>query len=133
MRRLEGGGEFDKKRIERLNTEQQRIQNVKEEIMEGQAERQRIIQRCQASLKRREGRMRHLKEKLEETSNSVRKLEKNLEDLPSAPGFSQDYVSLLDNQIATRRKELECPVCFDEVAPPIYTCVAQHLVCAKCR
>ena len=133
LRRLEVGGEFDKKRIERLNTEQQRIQEVKEEIMKGQAERQRVIQQYQASLKRREGRMRHLKEKLEETSNNVRKLEKNLEDLPSAPGFSQDYVSLLDNQIATRRKELECPVCFDEVAPPIYTCVAQHLVCAKCR
>ena len=74
-----------------------------------------------------------LKEGLEKTNSNVKKLEKNLADLPSAHGFSEDYVSLLDEQIATRRKELECPVCLEEAAPPIYSCIAQHLVCAKCR
>ena len=74
-----------------------------------------------------------LKEGLEKTNSNVKKLEKNLADLPSAHGFSEDYVSLLDEQIATRRKELECPVCLEEAAPPIYSCVAQHLVCGNCR
>ena len=101
--------------------------------MRGQARRQRAVLYHQASLKCWEGKHKMMKEGLEKTNSNVKKLDKSLADLPSAHGFSQDYVSLLDDQIATRRKELECPVCFEEAAPPIYTCVAQHLVCAKCR
>ena len=74
-----------------------------------------------------------LERQLDEARLEVEKVEKEIADLPSAPGYSQDMLSLLDNQIAAKRRELECPVCFEESAPPIYTCVAQHLVCAKCR
>ena len=101
--------------------------------MRGQAKRQRVVQTHQAILKSLEEKHRVLKEGLEKTNSNVKMLEKNLVDLPSAHGFSQDYVSLLDDQIATRRKELECPVCLEEAAPPIYSCVAQHLVCGNCR
>ena len=72
-------------------------------------------------------------QELEETKDKVKKLEEKLEGLPADPGFSQDVINLLDHQIASKKKELECPVCLEESAPPIYTCVAQHLVCAKCR
>ena len=94
MRRHEEGDEFDKKRIERLNTEQHRIQKEKEEITRGQRQRQRVIQHYQSSLSSKEGRTRKLKEKLEETNSNVKKFEKNLADLPSAPGFSHDVLSL---------------------------------------
>jgi len=133
LRRYEEGEEFDKKRIERLNTEQQRIQKEKEEIIRGQRQRQRVIQQYRSILRSMEGKTRTLKEKLEETNINVRNLEKDLADIPSAHGFSQDVVSLLDNQIAAKRKELVCPVCLEEAVPPIYSCIAQHLVCANCR
>jgi len=133
LRRHDEGEEFDKRRIERLNTEQQRIQQEREEIKRGQRKRQRVIQYYQSSLKGIEEKTRKLKEELEETNSNVKKFEKNLADLPSAPGFSHDVVNLLDDQIASKRKELKCPVCFEEAAPPIYSCVAQHLVCANCR
>merc|ERR1719432_299955 len=74
-----------------------------------------------------------LKRQREEAKLEVEKVEKEIADLPAAPGYSQDMLTLLDNQIAAKRRELECPVCFEESAPPIYTCNAQHLVCAKCR
>jgi len=133
LRRHDEGEEFDKRRIERLNTEQQRIQQEREEIKRGQRKRQRVIQYYQSSLKGIEEKTRKLKEELEETNSNVKKFEKNLADLPSAPGFSHDVVNLLDDQIASKRKELKCPVCFEEAAPPIYSCIAQHLVCANCR
>ena len=72
-------------------------------------------------------------QELEETKDKIKKLEEKLEGLPADPGFSHDVINLLDHQIASKKKELECPVCLEESAPPIYTCVAQHLVCAKCR
>merc|ERR1719341_1718368 len=131
--RHEKDEESDKKIVAKLNSQQQRIQEVKEEIMRGQARRQKVVRRHQGNLKSLEEKNRMLKEGLEKTNSNVKKLEKNLADLPSAHGFSEDYVSLLDEQIATRRKELECPVCLEEAAPPIYSCVAQHLVCGKCR
>jgi len=74
-----------------------------------------------------------LERQLDEAKLKVEKVEKEIADLPSAPGYSPDMLSLLDNQIAAKRRELECPVCFEECATPIYTCNAQHLVCAKCR
>jgi len=133
LERLEKDEEWDKKTIAKLTSRQQKIQEEKEEIMRGQAKRQRVVQTRQAILKSLEEKNRVLKEGLEKTNSNVKELEKNLVDLPSARGFSQDYVSLLDDQIATRRKELECPVCLEEAAPPIYSCVAQHLVCGNCR
>ena len=63
----------------------------------------------------------------------VKKIEQEIAGLPTAPGYNQDVLSLLDDQITAKRRELECPICFEECAPPIYTCTAQHLVCAKCR
>ena len=74
-----------------------------------------------------------LERQLEEAKLEIEKVEKEIAYLPSAPGYSQEMLSLLDNQIAAKRRELECPVCFEECAPPIYTCIAQHLVCVKCR
>ena len=105
----------------------------KEEIANNRAARQAVIRKHRDNLIEKAATQKALKEELEETNNNIKKLEIKMEDLPSDSGFSQDVISLLDDQIATRRKELECPVCLEEAAPPIYSCVAQHLVCAKCR
>ena len=39
----------------------------------------------------------------------------------------------LEKQISSMSVELECPVCLNECSPPIFTCLAQHPVCAECR
>ena len=105
----------------------------KEEIANNRAARQAVIRKHRDNLTEKAATHKALKEELEETNNNIKKLENKMEDLPSNSGFSQDVSILLDDQIATRRKELECPVCLEEAAPPIYSCIAQHLVCAKCR
>ena len=105
----------------------------RKEIAKIQVARKAVISKHRDNLIEKAATQRALKEELEETNKHIQKLEIKMEDLPSDPGFSPDVISLLDDQIATRRKELECPVCLEEAAPPIYSCVAQHLVCAKCR
>ena len=74
-----------------------------------------------------------LERRLDEAKLEIQKFEKDIADLPSAPGYSQEMLTLLETQIATKKKELECPVCFEESTPPIFTCIAQHLICANCR
>ena len=63
----------------------------------------------------------------------IKTAEQQIADLPNASGYSEEKLQELEDQIAAKRSELECSVCYEEAAPPIYTCVAQHLVCAKCR
>ena len=70
----------------------------------------------------------------EEAKVRIVEVEKKIADLPTATAdYSQEMLSILEKQIAVKRRELECPICFEESTPPIYTCVAQHLICAKCR
>ena len=97
------------------------------------AEKRILRKGDEAAIKRSKEQGSRLEQQLDEAKLEVEKVEKEMADLPSAPGYSQDMLSLLDNQIAAKRIELECPVCFEESTPPIYTCIAQHLVCAKCR
>jgi len=39
----------------------------------------------------------------------------------------------LEKDISSMSMELECPVCLNVCTPPIFTCLAQHPVCAGCR
>ena len=133
----ENDDELDRKNLKQLKKmDLSRIRNYlakKLEIANNRAARQAVIRKHRDNLIEKAATQKALKEELEETNNNIKKLENKMEDLPSNSGFSQDVSILLDDQIATRRKELECPVCLEEAAPPIYSCIAQHLVCAKCR
>ena len=51
------------------------------------------------------------------------------EQNPSANPFL-DFIGV---QIEEKEKELECPVCLETAAPPIFMCEEQHLVCESCR
>ena len=118
------------------NSDQQKIERLKgvlQELEDGQNARQVVISDHQAVIKGKEAQKAKLQAKFEEVENKVKKLDEQIAGLPSASGYSQDVLSLLNDQIAAKRKELECPVCFEESQPPIYTCSAQHLVCANCR
>ena len=48
-------------------------------------------------------------------------------------GSRKELAKSLEAQISAMSLELECPVCLDVCAPPIYTCLAQHPVCSGCR
>ena len=131
----ENDDELDRKNLKQLKKmDLSRIRNyLAKKLENNRAARQAVIRKHRDNLIEKAATQKALKEELEETNNNIKKLEIKMEDLPSNSGFSQDVSILLDDQIATRRKELECPVCLEEAAPPIYSCIAQHLVCAKCR
>ena len=74
-----------------------------------------------------------LKRRYEEAKEELKKVEEAIVVLPSALGYSPDMLELLDKQIIAKRAELECFVCLEECSPPIYTCQAQHPICANCR
>ena len=62
--------------------------------------RQVVILHHQDVVKGKEAQRAKLKAKFEEIENNVKKLDEQIAGLPSASGYSQDVLSLLDDQIA---------------------------------
>merc|ERR1712080_291588 len=57
--------------------------------------------------------------------------EASLTERKSTPNMQLlDYI---DNKIAAKEKELECPVCFEVASAPIFMCNDLHLICSDCR
>ena len=52
----------------------------------------------------------------EEVKALIVEVEKRIANLPTAPVFSE--LSILEKQVAVKRRELQCPVCLEESAPP---------------
>ena len=68
-----------------------------------------------------------LKDKLSKT-----KLDSKNE--PQFPISKEDkMLTFLDRAIATKERELECPLCLEASEPPIFMCPESHLVCAHCK
>ena len=122
-----------KKQAEAYEVEIQALQQKKDDVLKLKVEKRELAQSDQFTINMREKQGTRLERKLDEVKAKVKKFDQEIADLPAAPGYSQDMLNLLDSQIAGKRSELECPVCFEESAPPIYTCISQHLVCANCR
>ena len=121
-----------KEKVETYNIEIQVLQQKRDDVLKLKAEKEKSTRVHQAAIDLGEEQERSQEKRLGEVKLVVEKLEEEIATLPSAPGFNQDMLSLLNDQIATKRSELMCPVCFEESAPPIFSCTAQHLVCANC-
>ena len=96
-------------------------------------EKQLLVERSQNKISQKTKEEDILKRRYEEAKEELKKVEEAIVVLPSALGYSPDMLELLDKQIIAKRDELECFVCLEECSPPIYTCQAQHPICAHCR
>ena len=51
----------------------------------------------------------------------------------SANSSNRRMVQFLSKSIREKAADLECPVCLEEAAAPIYSCPKVHLICSSCR
>ena len=85
-------------------------------------------------------------EKVSENKETKRRLEKEIEEIKV--GFKETQrdkkseaqpesltllVEYINDQIDSKEKELECPVCMAVASAPLFCCDDQHLICAECR
>ena len=109
------------------------LQKTKEKELLHKIEIQKLAKASQAKISQKEEEEKNLKLRHEGAQEEVKKVEEEIVKLPSAPGPSQEVLDLIKDQIKSKKRDLECPVCFEECSPPIYTCQVQHPVCASCR
>ena len=121
------------KTVDYFDIQIRELQKTKEKELSLKIEIQKSAKASQAKISQKEEEEKSLKLRHEEAQEEVKKVEEEIVKLPSAPGYSQEVLDLINNQIDSKKADLECPVCFEECSPPIYTCQAQHPVCASCR
>ena len=46
---------------------------------------------------------------------------------------NEQLIRFIERQIIEKEAELECPVCLETAAAPIFMCSEQHLICSLCR
>merc|ERR1712129_670826 len=71
--------------------------------------------------------------KLDEEKERLGELEGKMRAVMAAPSFGSLELQQVEERIAAKVEELECPVCLTTCSPPIYTCSYQHLLCSTCR
>ena len=86
-------------------------------------------------------------EKVSEKKEAKSRLEKEIEEIKvrsketERDGKSETQpetslkmlVEYINDQIESKERELECPVCLALAYPPLFCCEDQHLICAECR
>ena len=85
----------------------------------------------------KENQLMNTRKDLGEAKLKSQRISEQVVELQTAFGYDSMKLELelenLEKQIAEKKVELECPICFKLSAPPIYTCQAQHLICIVCR
>ena len=66
-------------------------------------------------------------------TNSPESSKPNIKPKSDVEDFRLRMVDYIDQKIATKEVELECPVCLETASAPIFMCEEQHLVCGGCR
>jgi len=59
-------------------------------------------------------------------------IEKEQDDLPKKQKVNEGLLEHITNMIDDKKKDLECPVCFETAENPIYQCTGSHLICKEC-
>ena len=121
----------DRRRLEALEQEIQERKYREKELLKVMEQRQARMRHQTAVINRRKAGETRLENQRQNALEQIRIAEEQIADLPNATGYSHKKLDELEVQIADKKSELECPVCFEEAVPPILQyspCVAQHLV-----
>jgi len=74
------------------------------------------------------GDIQRLKEKLRQTQKDIQAASTPTDEADSRNPF----LDHLTDQIKSKEDDLECPVCLETCATPIYMCQNQHIICSYC-
>ena len=136
------------KKVAKVDSQLAKLQANKEELMR-EVEGQNVV--LNESLKKRRQLEDLIQLEVDEHKGSRMQLEKEIESLrvkidnltktedkvsgtvDKAMLDAQRFLLNIDKKIEAKESDLECPVCFEVCASPIYSCDEQHIICSECR
>jgi len=115
---------FEKAKI-KLQKSKDNLAN-KEKIIENMAAKQ-LIDIQQTGFENNK-----IKEEIGSLKRKKMELKKEQDDLPKKQKVNEALLEHITNMIDDKKKDLECPVCFETAENPIYQCTGSHLICKEC-
>jgi len=125
-----------------INEVEDKLQKLKSRRLELSLDKRSfegIVLEKSARLRALQQQIKHSKDGIKAAQQNVESIQIQIDDVfkkKSAPVDDSDqsdpFISHLDKQIAQKKEELECPVCFSVCKPPILRCPEFHLVCSEC-
>ena len=76
--------------------------------------------------------MKETAQRLSEIEEKIRILDATDSDVKNKPGTSYKYRQQEEKAVENLLKDIECPVCMEEMRAEIWCCQNSHPVCAKC-
>jgi len=126
-------GEVLDEEIRELDEKLQGLKNRKQELIYEKSLFHRIV--AEKSEKSRS--LKHVmdlrKDEIENLCQNVAEIKNQMEEVLKTKKSIDPFTAHLDQQIAQKSRELECPVCLTVCQPPILRCPLDHLVCKMCR
>jgi len=74
-----------------------------------------------------------LEEEMESLNFKRDQIKSKLENFKKVSLANNETRTIFEGLIKEKMKDLECPVCLDEAAPPIFSCKEMHVICSSCR
>lgn len=137
LRDFEKIKQTDMEAVEKIKRVLEKLEKEKRLLEEKLMARTDLIDAQEQFNSLKENQLMNTRKDLGEAKLKSQRISEQVVELQTAFGYDSMKLELelenLEKQIAEKKVELECPICFKLSAPPIYTCQAQHLICIVCR
>jgi len=121
---LKKGWQQNDRRILELNADIHKL----EEFMDKE------LEKAQVEGSSIESRIQVLKKKLSEIDKVGNAPSKEITvPKPQPEETTKSWIDFIDKEIEEKERDLECPVCLEIAACPIYMCSESHLICSYCK
>jgi len=111
------------------------IVELNDEIHKLEGYMDRELEKAQVEGSSIESRILDLKRKLSEIDKVIDSgnAPRRVISVPQPEETTKSWIDFIDKEIIEKERDLECPVCLEIAACPIYMCSESHLICRNCR
>ena len=131
------------KKVAEIDAQMGELQVSKDHLVKQKEDKDKKLYKL---LKKKNKLEKFIAEKVSENKETKRGLEKEIEEIKvrfketqrarkseAQPESLTLLVEYVNDQIESKEKELECPVCMEVASAPLFCCDDQHLISAECR
>ena len=131
------------KKVAEIDAQMGELQVSKDHLVKQKEDKDKKLDKL---LKKKNKLENFIEEKVSENKETKRRLEKEIKEIKvrfketqlarkseAQPESLKLLVEYINDQIESKEKELECPVCMEVASAPLFCCDDQHLICAECR
>lgn len=128
------------KKVAEIDSQMGELQISRYQLVKQKEDKDRKLEKL---LKKKNKLEKFIEETMSERKETKRRLDKEIEEIKvrlketertsKSEAQPESLMEFINDQIESKEKQLECPVCMEVASAPLFCCEDQHLICAECR